>query len=241
MKKHKTKQNKTKQNKNRGPYHIEEWMEMLGEANANIRSLQFQKRKYESAFNNTIGKLEALIATQKQESICHQADISKLSSDHKQETQNYENRINELVSLKNELKNSYDDCVLELGQIKTNNDELQSKLHTITQQNIENLEKIKNENNKCKNENGVQSQTMNQCGDITDAGFWKEKAFALEAQVMELKLKYEKELRERRKLYNELQDIRGNIRVFARARPLLPKEEEKVCFFFILLFLMDGM
>jgi hypothetical protein len=45
-----------------------------------------------------------------------------------------------------------------------------------------------------------------------------------QAEVQSAEHKYAKELVERRKLMNEVQDMRGNIRVFVRVRPLLNKE-----------------
>ena len=36
--------------------------------------------------------------------------------------------------------------------------------------------------------------------------------------------KYEKECFQRRELFNQLQELKGNIRVFCRCRPLIPKE-----------------
>ncbi len=40
----------------------------------------------------------------------------------------------------------------------------------------------------------------------------------------ELKRKYKKEMNERKKLHNQLQELKGNIRVYMRARP--PNERE---------------
>lgn len=37
--------------------------------------------------------------------------------------------------------------------------------------------------------------------------------------------KYKRECQLRRKIFNDLQDLRGNIRVFARVRPVLPGED----------------
>jgi hypothetical protein len=41
-----------------------------------------------------------------------------------------------------------------------------------------------------------------------------------------LKEKYIKEMKERKRLFNMLQELRGNIRVVCRARPLMPGEPE---------------
>jgi kinesin family member C2/C3 len=50
----------------------------------------------------------------------------------------------------------------------------------------------------------------------------------LNHEAFNLKTKYLKELRERKKLFNQLQEIRGNIRVFCRVRPLLKTEKENM-------------
>lgn len=39
--------------------------------------------------------------------------------------------------------------------------------------------------------------------------------------------KYKKELSDRRKYFNLVQELRGNIRVFCRSRPILPHDEKK--------------
>jgi hypothetical protein len=57
----------------------------------------------------------------------------------------------------------------------------------------------------------------------------------LELRLDEMTLKYQKECVERRKVFNILQEMKGNIRVFCRTRPLIPKEvaarEPIACFF----------
>ncbi|URD87944.1 KISc [Musa troglodytarum] len=47
---------------------------------------------------------------------------------------------------------------------------------------------------------------------------------ALVAQTEDLKLKYSEEIAKRKKLYNQIQEAKGNIRVFCRCRPLSKQE-----------------
>lgn len=42
--------------------------------------------------------------------------------------------------------------------------------------------------------------------------------------IEDLKINYEKEVKERKRLFNLVQELRGNIRVFARCRPPSKKE-----------------
>jgi len=54
------------------------------------------------------------------------------------------------------------------------------------------------------------------------------KAFSFNQRlVSEVTDKYKREMSMRRKYFNQLQELRGNIRVFCRIRPLLPFEEKK--------------
>ena len=54
------------------------------------------------------------------------------------------------------------------------------------------------------------------------------KAFGFhQSMIDDLMEKYKRELTLRRKYFNELQDLRGNIRVFCRIRPLLGREKER--------------
>jgi hypothetical protein len=50
----------------------------------------------------------------------------------------------------------------------------------------------------------------------------------LNNEAFSLKTKYIREIRERKKLYNYLQELKGNIRVFCRVRPLHPNEKENL-------------
>ncbi|KAI3442324.1 Kinesin-like protein [Psidium guajava] len=52
---------------------------------------------------------------------------------------------------------------------------------------------------------------------------------ALVAQCEDLKMKYSEEQTKRRKLYNQLQETKGNIRVFCRCRPLSKEEVSAGC------------
>jgi hypothetical protein len=47
-----------------------------------------------------------------------------------------------------------------------------------------------------------------------------------DADLKDTIAKFRKEASERKRLHNELQDLRGNIRVFCRVRPLAPKEKD---------------
>ncbi|XP_072988679.1 kinesin-like protein KIN-14E [Typha latifolia] len=52
---------------------------------------------------------------------------------------------------------------------------------------------------------------------------------ALVAQCEDLKLKYNEEMAKRKKLYNQVQEAKGNIRVFCRCRPLNKEETSAGC------------
>jgi kinesin family protein C2/C3 len=46
----------------------------------------------------------------------------------------------------------------------------------------------------------------------------------IDKEAQDLVKKYKKEVEKRRKLYNELQELKGNIRVYCRVRPLSADE-----------------
>lgn len=50
--------------------------------------------------------------------------------------------------------------------------------------------------------------------------------FPADEMAKEALAKYKREEQKRKKIYNELQDLRGNIRVFCRVRPLSQEERE---------------
>ena len=75
-----------------------------------------------------------------------------------------------------------------------------------------------------KEKEALQSQFDALQQEIKSIGYWKRKALASEAETNDFRVKYEREFRRRRKLHNGLQDLKGNIRVFARCRPLLQHE-----------------
>ncbi len=58
--------------------------------------------------------------------------------------------------------------------------------------------------------------------------------------IKTLKENYEKELRMRKKLFNQLQELKGNIRVYARVRPLSDKELQDKRNLDVMSFLRDG-
>eukprot|EP01006_Ploeotia_vitrea_P052275 TRINITY_DN67666_c13_g2_i3.p1 TRINITY_DN67666_c13_g2~~TRINITY_DN67666_c13_g2_i3.p1 ORF type:complete len:637 (-),score=45.50 TRINITY_DN67666_c13_g2_i3:207-2117(-) len=49
-----------------------------------------------------------------------------------------------------------------------------------------------------------------------------------QVQYDQIVLKYKQEERKRRRLYNELQELKGNVRVLCRLKPLLPEEQSAV-------------
>jgi kinesin family member C2/C3 len=54
-------------------------------------------------------------------------------------------------------------------------------------------------------------------------------AVKMQSDMLEMTMtKYKKELSDRRKYFNMVQELRGNIRVFCRARPMLPSDTEKM-------------
>lgn len=55
----------------------------------------------------------------------------------------------------------------------------------------------------------------------------KDRILEIEKQLENIQINYKKEFLLRRKYYNELVEIKGNIRVFCRVRPLLPFELSK--------------
>lgn len=76
-----------------------------------------------------------------------------------------------------------------------------------------------------KREHSQLSQEAHECADsIPDLNNMVSGVQALVAQCEDLKMKYSEEQTKRRKLYNQLQETKGNIRVFCRCRPLSKEE-----------------
>ncbi|KAF8006783.1 hypothetical protein BT93_K0945 [Corymbia citriodora subsp. variegata] len=74
------------------------------------------------------------------------------------------------------------------------------------------------------------SQEAHECADsIPDLNNMVSGVQALVAQCEDLKMKYSEEQTKRRKLYNQLQETKGNIRVFCRCRPLSKEEVSVGC------------
>jgi len=65
---------------------------------------------------------------------------------------------------------------------------------------------------------------------------FKGKAMAAEGRVAEMQtayaeveVSYKKEMQLRKKYYNQIEDMKGKIRVYARCRPFATYEKEKQC------------
>ena len=56
-----------------------------------------------------------------------------------------------------------------------------------------------------------------------------ERCNTLQLHVKELQYHLESEFIARRKLHNELEDVKGNIRVYCRIRPLIQNEIDRHC------------
>lgn len=77
-------------------------------------------------------------------------------------------------------------------------------------------------------EMAVQNLTEAQARLATQAQTSEARVAALEAELVRLNEKRRSEEMARRALHNQVQELRGNIRVFCRVRPLLPSEQEEL-------------
>ncbi|XP_058081132.1 kinesin-like protein KIN-14E isoform X2 [Magnolia sinica] len=81
-----------------------------------------------------------------------------------------------------------------------------------------------------KHEHGQLSKEAHNCADsIPELNKMAFAVQALVAQCEDLKAKYGEELAKRKKLHNQVQEIKGNIRVFCRCRPLSKAEVTSGC------------
>ncbi|XP_030455870.2 kinesin-like protein KIN-14R isoform X2 [Syzygium oleosum] len=81
-----------------------------------------------------------------------------------------------------------------------------------------------------KREHSQLSREAHECADsIPELNSMVSGVQALVAQCEDLKMKYSEEQTKRRKLYNQLQETKGNIRVFCRCRPLSKEEVSAGC------------
>ncbi|KAH7520429.1 hypothetical protein FEM48_Zijuj08G0142800 [Ziziphus jujuba var. spinosa] len=81
-----------------------------------------------------------------------------------------------------------------------------------------------------KKEHSQLSREAHECADsIPELNKMLEAVQALVAQCEDLKMKYSEEQAKRKKLFNEVQEAKGNIRVFCRCRPLSKQELAARC------------
>ncbi|CAH9073699.1 unnamed protein product [Cuscuta epithymum] len=110
-------------------------------------------------------------------------------------------------------------CVPQMGEIQVNSDSVDEKHQEQTVSVLQNL------NNKLNDLKRVHTALRDEVKDITANPFPSFEALKdLSTQHELLKKRYLDECSERKRLYNEVIEMKGNIRVFCRCRPLNPNE-----------------
>lgn len=156
-------------------------------------------------------KLDLLKTQHKQEM---EAVEKKLQLESKQQNEALEQRQSALDDLQKQQENTLN----EMKELKSLYNKSQTELQDTTQS-LELLtqehEKLQSQNKALSNElsNREQELDQNECS-----------ANELRAKVKKLQESLHLQETLRRKLHNELQDLKGNIRVYCRVRPVLPKE-----------------
>ena len=209
---------------------------MLSEANNRIRKLQFEKSQLKEAFENQVDSLNNLIQNkEKQFETKHVNEIESIESAYNREKKSLKDAISELENVRNNLESQLNTISQGNKMLEEKNQELEQKLHEQAQMQ---RDSIKSNND---DQDLIDSLAqVEKIGDIvrksldksqieTEHGieYWKNKALAFEASLCELTTKYQREFRERKKFYNQIQDLKGNIRVFVRCRPMLQHEIDK--------------
>ncbi|KAK8267548.1 hypothetical protein V6Z12_D11G005500 [Gossypium hirsutum] len=200
-------------------------------------------------------KRESVKETDKRET--HEHETSKHEIDKQAIKQETEKHIREIASLKQELemaKTIHEQQCLEMQKetegvkagLQARLNELESLLNDSNNR-VKELEK--SAKSKCQSwsmkVNTYQSFMDSQFHAMRDLRFTSnairqellktQKSYFEEFNLLEVKLKaladaagnYREVLNENRKLFNEIQDLRGNIRVFCRVRPFLPGQNGK--------------
>lgn len=229
-----------------GPFNKCEWQILLSEANSRIRNLQLQStaakealkkchdsidnivKEHKTSSRTSVDQSSVEIPTKKRRStgFSKRASGSLHSTRKVRKTFDFKKELSKLEQLQKELKTSYTDLINQKSQLESEKSELETQL----QQSKE--EAASNQSNSIAGDSsGIESISAQNVGEQNSTGhsaeYWMQKALAFEAEKNDVKIKYEREYKERKKLYNKLQDIKGNIRVFARCRPLLKHELDK--------------
>eukprot|EP01083_Nonionella_stella_P077803 212654_1 len=194
-----------------GPMPTEQWQEIMAEANKRIRSLQFTQLEQKQHLNRYVQQIDDLVESQRHLRLSHKTELSLIQND--QDHQRVQRRS--LMQQVQKLQKLRDEMTAKFSLTER-------KAHLLLQEKVElesELEAIRRSTASHDIPNDLHH----------DVSYWKQKALAFEAAVNDLKVKYTREFKRRRRLYNELQDLKGNIRVFARCRPLLPHEIQNNC------------
>ena len=187
-----------------------EWQEIMAEANQKIRSLQFTASQQKNHLNDYMTQIDQLVAEQEKIRRTHRTEISLVKNQTDYDRVSMMEQIQNLKKLRDDMTKRFHLTESQTNDLMKEKEALQSELHEFRRRSSLSQAEDMNENKK-------------DFGN-TDLNYWKQKALAFEAAVNNLRVKYEREFKQRRKLYNELQDLKGNIRVFARCRPLLQNE-----------------
>ena len=205
---------------NIGPMTKEEWQEIMAEANRKIRSLQFTAMEQKQHLNEYMKQIDDLVVEQQRLRTTHKTELSLIQNQNDHDRVSYLQQIEKLQKLRDDMTNKFQLTERRANLLLQEKVELETELQNIRISTTTSSHDIAigTEQSSQQNTNVVAQKGSK------DVNYWKQKALAFEAAVKDLTVKYDKEFKERRKLYNELQDLKGNIRVFARCRPLLKHE-----------------
>eukprot|EP01083_Nonionella_stella_P280055 952511_1 len=177
-----------------GPMTPEEWQEILAEANKKIRALQFTATDQKRHLNQYMQQIDDLVEEQTRLRHSHKTELSLIQNDNDHQRDQMTTKIQKLQALRDEMTTKFSLT--------------ERKAHLLLQEKV-GLETELNAIRRSTASHDIPTASND------DSSYWKQKALAFEAAVNDLKVKYTREFKRRRRLYNELQDLKGNIRVFA--------------------------
>ncbi|KAL0477581.1 kinesin [Acrasis kona] len=189
-----------------------------------LKQAQDEAKKSQSASlttsqNNTekLDQIQAQLKQAQQDLKQSQTDLNKS----KQEVQAKEKEADQIKKQLEELNEKYK------TDMKAATEKLNQKSNTASAAQINTLKKVRDRLRSMKKiQKDLKSEVQNHLSllqadmkQLKDNGVGK-----LASAVIDITQKYNKEAKERRKLFNELQDLKGNIRVYVRVRPILPSD-----------------
>ncbi|KAL9654606.1 hypothetical protein ABK040_006668 [Willaertia magna] len=177
--------------------------------------LEEQRKRFNEDFEKRVSELQVESK--------NSAELENMLTNLKLKSKQQEDKISQLTKFIQESEVKYNQ---ELKLVKEKSNVLQQNALFEQRTRIMKLKKqagaLKGEKETLKKEmQALMKHTLLSINKISNGGLKQ-----MEETVQQLNELYKKELKERRKLYNELQDLKGNIRVNLRVRPLLNEETE---------------